>query len=134
MFIYETYVLEGDANAKFSLSEIWNLLQADPLPNNASNFCKEMINCIGAWNSIKKTSGPPLNLEIIKQTHKIMMHKEKHQDGKDVLVEEYRESPAFAGYDIFAPIDLIEIYMEDSIFRFHETKKKWSNYSRHKFV
>ena len=53
-----------------------------------------------------------------------MMYKEKHQDGKDVLVEEYRESPAFAGYDIFAPIDLIERYMEDAIFRFHETKKK----------
>ena len=29
------------------------------------------------------------------------MHKENHQDGKDVLVEEYRESPAFAGYNIF---------------------------------
>ena len=134
MFIYETYVLEGETDAKFSLSEIWNLLQADPLPNNASNFCGEMINCIRAWNSIKKTSGPPLNLEIIKQTHKIMMHKENHQDGKDVLVEEYRESPAFAGYNIFAPIDLIERYMEDAIFRFHETKKKWSNYSCHKFV
>ena len=52
------------------------------------------------------------------------MHKEKHHDGKDVLVEEYRESPAFAGHDIFAPIDLIERYMEDAIFRFHETKKK----------
>ena len=48
MFIYETYVLEGEADAKFSLSEIWNLLQADPLPNNASNFCGEMINCIRA--------------------------------------------------------------------------------------
>ena len=47
-----------------------------------------------------------------------------YQDGKDVLVEEYRQSPAFAGYDIFAPIDLIERYMEDAIFRFHETKKK----------
>ena len=30
-----------------------------------------------------------------------MMHKENHQDGKDVLVEEYRESHAFAGYNIF---------------------------------
>ena len=48
MSIYETYVLEGEADANFSLSEIWNLLQADPLPNNASNFCREMINCIRA--------------------------------------------------------------------------------------
>ena len=68
-----------------------------------------------------KISGPTLNLEIIKQTHKIMMHKEKHRDGKDVKVGEYRESPAFAGYHIFVPIDLIERYMEDRIFRFHET-------------
>ena len=38
----------------------------------------------------KKTSGSPLNIEIIKQTHKIMMHKEKHRDGKDVLDIETR--------------------------------------------
>ena len=38
VFIYRTYVLEGEADAKFSLSETWNLLQdvVDPLPNNAS--------------------------------------------------------------------------------------------------
>ena len=35
-----------------------------------------------AWNYIQKTSGFPLNTEIIKQTHKIMM--EQHRDGRDV--------------------------------------------------
>ena len=85
MFIYGTYVLEGEADAKFSLGEIWNLLQA---PNNASNFCRQMINCMRAWNYIQKISGSPLNIEIIKQTHKRMKDKEKHQDGKDVLVGE----------------------------------------------
>ena len=45
MFIYGTYVLEGEADAKFSLSEIWNFLQA---PNNPSKFCRQMINCIRA--------------------------------------------------------------------------------------
>ena len=48
MFIYETCVLQREEDAKFSLSEIWNLLQADPLPNSASNFCRQMINCIRA--------------------------------------------------------------------------------------
>ena len=38
MFIYGTYVLEEEADAKFSLSDIWNLFQEDTLPSNASNF------------------------------------------------------------------------------------------------
>ena len=44
-------------------------------------------------------------------------------DGKDILAGEYRKSPVFAGYHIFTPADHIERYMEDAIFRFHETKK-----------
>ena len=118
-----SYVLEGEADAKFSLGEIWNLLQAGPLPNNRSKFRRQMINCIWAWNYIQKTSGSPLNIEIIKQTHKIIMDKERHQDGKDVLVGEYRKLPAFTGYHIFVLAHPIERYMEDVIFRFHEIKK-----------
>ena len=71
-----------------------------------------------AWNYLQKTSGLPLNTEIIKQTHRIMM-----EDDKDVLAEEYIKSPGFAGYHIFAPGSLIERHMEDAIFRFYETKK-----------
>ena len=44
-------------------------------------------------------------------------------DGEDILMGEYRKSPVFAGYHIFALGGLIERYMEDSIFRFYETKK-----------
>ena len=44
-------------------------------------------------------------------------------DGKDVLAGEYRKSPVFAGYHIFGPAGYIERYMENAIFRFHETKK-----------
>ena len=58
-----------------------------------------------------------INTKIIKQTRKIMV------DVKDVLVGEYRKSPVFAGYYIFAYADQIERYIEDAIFRFHETKK-----------
>ena len=59
MFIYGTYVLEGEADAKFSLSNIWNLFQGDTLLNNAINFCSQMINCMRAWSYIQKTSGFP---------------------------------------------------------------------------
>ena len=50
MFIYGTYVLEREADAKFSLGDIWNLFHEDTLPNNANNFCRQMINCMKAWN------------------------------------------------------------------------------------
>ena len=69
-----------------------------------------------AWDCLQKTSDLPLSTEIVKQAHELMM-----EDEKDVLVGEYRESPVFAGYRIFAPAVHIERYMEDSIFRFHET-------------
>ena len=36
MFIYGTYALEGEADSKLSLSDIWNLFQEDHLPNNTS--------------------------------------------------------------------------------------------------
>ena len=38
-FIYGTYTLEGGADAKIPVGDIWNLFQEDPLPNNKSNFC-----------------------------------------------------------------------------------------------
>ena len=68
----------------------------------------------------KKTSGSPLNIETIKQTHGIMM---EHRDGKDVLVGVYRNSSAFAAYHIFARAGLIERYLEGTIFRFREIQK-----------
>ena len=52
------------------------------------------------------------------------MDQEKHQNGKDVLVGEYRKLSVFAGYhDVFAPAGFIERYMEGAIFRFYKTKK-----------
>ena len=81
MFVYGIYILEGEANAKFSLDDIWNLFQEDALPNNTCMFCRQMINCMNAWNYLQKTSNLPLSTEIIKQAHNIMM-----EDEKDVLV------------------------------------------------
>ena len=116
MFVYRTYVLEEEADAKFSLDDIWNLFQKDPLPSN--NFCRQIINCMKMSDDLQKTLDLPLNTEFIRQAHKIMM-----QDEKDVSVGEYRKSPVFAGYHIFVPASLIERYMEEAIFRFHETKQ-----------
>ena len=38
MFVYETNSLEGEADAEFSLGDIWNLFKEDALPNNASKW------------------------------------------------------------------------------------------------
>ena len=123
MFVYGTYVLEGEADGNFFLGDIWNLIQGDTLPNNASNFCRQMINCMKAWNYLQKTLDLPLNTEIIRQAHGLMM-----EDEKGFLVGEYRKSPAFAGYRIFAPASHIERYMEDVIFKFYETKMEMEEF------
>ena len=116
MFVYETYLLEGEADAKFSLGNIWNLFQEDALPKKT--FCRQLIKCMKAWNYLQKTLDLPLNTEIIKKVQKSTMDGEK-----DVLAREYITSPAFAGYHIFALAGHIQGYMEDAVFRFHETKK-----------
>ena len=84
MFVYETHVLEGETDWKFSLDDIWKLFQEEPLLNNASNFCRQMINRMGAWNYLQKSSDLPLSIEIIKQTHKTMMEDEKEVLGGGV--------------------------------------------------
>ena len=42
---------------------------------------------------------------------------------KGALAGEYRKSSVFAGCHTFASAGYIERYIEDAIFRFHETKK-----------
>ena len=46
MFVYGTFVLEGELYAKFSLRDICNLFQGDTLPNSKVNFCRQMITCM----------------------------------------------------------------------------------------
>ena len=48
MYVYETYILEGKVDAKFSLGGIWKLFQKDLLRNNSSNFCRQMIKSMKA--------------------------------------------------------------------------------------
>ena len=113
--------MEGDAVAKFSLSDIWNLFEVGFLPNNVSKFSRQMINCIRAWNCIHKTSISPLNIEIIKQTHKVMMKKERHWDGKNVLGE-YRKSPAFAGHIFLLQLALLKDIWKEQFLGFMKLK------------
>ena len=80
----------------------------NPLPSNASVFCSKMINCVEVLMYLESTSSSPIKVDIIKNAHKIMMHEEKHWGGKDSLLGEHRKSLAFAGYHIFAPVNVIE--------------------------
>ena len=77
MFVYGAYILEGEADAKCSFDDIWKLFQDDLLSNNAGNFCRQMINCIKAWNYLQKTLYLALNTKIIKQTPELIMKVEK---------------------------------------------------------
>ena len=65
MFVYGTYILETEVDAKFSLGDIWNLFQGDTLPNNVRNFCRQMIKFLKVWNYQQKTSDLPLKTEIM---------------------------------------------------------------------
>ena len=96
VFTYGTYILEGQADANFSLSETWICLQnvLDPLHYSASVFCRQMINCMRACYYIQTTSSSLLSVKVIKHVRKIMMHK-----------------------------DVIERNIWNGIFRFHETKR-----------
>ena len=48
MYVYGTYILEGEVDAKLSLGGIWKLFQKDLLRNNSSNFCRQMIKSMKA--------------------------------------------------------------------------------------
>lgn len=74
------------------------------------------------YDYMQTTSDSPLRVDIIKHIHKVMMYKENNQDGKDVLVEEYRKSSAFSRYHIFASVNVIGGNMRDVIFKFNESK------------
>lgn len=101
VFVYGTYILDGETSANFSLSETWNLLQdeVDPLPSNTSIFCRQMIYYMRATHYIQATSssGSPLSVKIFKHAHKIMIHGEKHRGAKDILMGNTECHPCLQG-------------------------------------
>ena len=61
--------------SKFCLDDTWNLFKGD---HNTSNFCRQMINCMKAWDYLQKTSDILLNTRIVKQAHGLMTEDEKN--------------------------------------------------------
>ena len=49
----------------------------ETLQNKAINSCRQMLKCMKAWNYLQKTLDLPLNTEIIRQAHRLMMEIEK---------------------------------------------------------
>ena len=77
------------------------------LPNNTGN--RQMKGeCARAWDYLQKTSGLPLNVEIIKKAHKMT--------GK---CGEYRKLPVFVGYRIFPPADTIGRLVDGALHRYY---------------
>ena len=98
VFISRTYVLEGEKDENFSLNETWNLLRdvVDPLSSNAIIFTRQILNCMRALHFTQAKTRSRLSTELIKHSHKIMMHVKNHKDGKDLLEGKYRKSLVFA--------------------------------------
>ena len=71
--------------------------------------------CTRAWDYLQKISGLPLNADIIKKAHKIIM-----KDVKGVLVGEYRKSLVLVDYyRTFPPADTIERLVDDALYRYY---------------
>ena len=85
MFMYGTYVLEGETDAKFSLDDMSNLFQGDTLPNNASNFYSQMINCMKARDYQQK------NIRSSTEHRDYQASTWGMEDEKYVLAGEYRQ-------------------------------------------
>ena len=96
MFLYGTYVLEGEIN--FPPSEIWSLIQDSEYKNKVIK--RRLVNLIRAVKLLQLE--PTLTPEKLKRVHNMIMQQEKHLNGKDVLIGEYRKTLAFAGFKMFA--------------------------------
>ena len=70
----------GEADAKVFLNDIYNL-QGDTLSNNASNFCRQIINWMKSLGLSTKSIRP--STEHIRKSHGLMT-----EDENDVLAGE----------------------------------------------
>ena len=123
MFAYGTYVSEGEIDPNFSSSETWNLMQNPEceLSDGDKSIRRRLVNCMNALKYLQLEPKEPLTVSHIKHMHKMIMHKEKHKNGKDVLVGEYRKTPVFAGFKMFAPVSAIERLMNDALRRYYSS-------------
>ena len=113
MFSYGTYVLEGEINPNFSSSDIWS---------NSEEYKKKVIQrrLLNYIRAIKYMQlGPDLTPEKLKCVHKMIMCEKKHPNGKDILIGEYRKTPAFADFKMFAPASEIERLINDALRKYY---------------
>ena len=113
IFLYVTYALEDKIN--FLPSDIWSLIQDSDYKNKVIQ--RRFLNCIRAIKFLQLESD--LTLEKLKRVHTIIMHQEKHPNGKDVLIREYRKTPASAGFKMFAPASAAEMLINDAFCRYY---------------
>ena len=116
MILYRAYILEGNIDHNVSFSEIWSLMQDSELNNSNKVMQRRLINCIRALEFLQLE--PDLILENLKRVHKMVMQKEKHRNGKDVLIGECGKTQVFAGFKMFPLASAIEMLTNDVLNRY----------------
>ena len=79
---------------------------------------RRLVNLISAVEYLQQK--PNLTPEKLKRVHTLIMQQEKHPNGKDVLIKEYRKKPAFAGFTMFAPASAIKVLVNDALQRYYD--------------
>ena len=110
MFSYGTYLLEGEIDPNFSSSKIWSLIQED---SNNKVIQRRFVNLISAVEYLQLQ--PDLTPEKLKRVHTMIMQQEKN-----MLIGEYRKTPAFAGFTMFAPASAIEKLIKEGLQRCYD--------------
>ena len=86
VLICRRYVLEEEVGANFSSRNILDLLKGalGLLPSNASVLRRQMIDFIRDLMYLEKTSSSTIAVDVIKFANKMLIHGEKHENGKGV--------------------------------------------------
>ena len=92
IFAYGTYAHEGEVDPSFSKSETWNIIKnvtADDslLSESDRPFRRRMINFMSGWYFLERLKR--LTPDHIKHVHDMIMWKEKHKNGREILVGKY---------------------------------------------
>ena len=74
-----------------------------------------------ALKYLETLKSKPITATHLKDIHKAIMHKEKHRNGKDVLIGKYRTKPVFAGVTTFAPVSIISRLVDSALDRYYHS-------------
>ena len=125
IFAYGTYAGEGEVDPSFSASETWSLMRKltdEGLDTKTKTFRRQVVNFMRALRHSQRITRQ-LAPDDIKTLHKLMMYGEKHKDGKDVLIGEFRKTRVFAGwYHEFAPASAVGGLVADALNRYYSAE------------